>query len=291
MCKFCNQVMMQARENADFYERAKMGYDEDDSYYDNREHHVDTNNTYSSSSSSSQLSYNYTGRSYTSSNITSNETTTSAAAMETVACKVITSSKEESIVSTAVAEPAVKPLVSLATSTSATGNKKEYIKLVKKWAKSALKSLSSTITFVMDDVVLSVSEVVCGEPGCPPLEVQILVFLDDKSPPTQIRVLKALADTREEDVSSAFNEQFGKDGEDKSKGPIHSSNNSSSSTTVNITPSTSVSSTITAQQTSYAPAYTPSVSSTTVVDESSWRFRKVQRDFDDVDRELSRSIW
>ena len=95
----------------------------------------------------------------------------------------------------------------------------ELARKIKAWAIVALKDT----TLVKDpSAVVSVTEVICGEPGCPPLEVSIVAF--QKPEPLQIRILKSLKETEEKDVFEAIKEKqtevLSSDGEVNKK-PIH----------------------------------------------------------------------
>lgn len=53
------------------------------------------------------------------------------------------------------------------------------------------------------DPVISVTELACAEPGCPPRETVILVMWPD-TPAWKVRVHKAMVDVQEEDVAEAI---------------------------------------------------------------------------------------
>ena len=54
-----------------------------------------------------------------------------------------------------------------------------------------------------DDAVISVTELACAEPNCPPRETVILVMWADKSA-WKLRVHKAMADVNQGDVAHAL---------------------------------------------------------------------------------------
>jgi hypothetical protein len=54
-----------------------------------------------------------------------------------------------------------------------------------------------------DDVVVSVSELACRDPGCPDLET-VVALLRTGEPPRVLRIHKALSDVRSHDVVEAF---------------------------------------------------------------------------------------
>lgn len=65
---------------------------------------------------------------------------------------------------------------------------------IKSWARQLLK--------VPDDAVVSVSELACHVPGCPPKETVILVMQGTET--VQASIHKPMMDVREEDVAHAF---------------------------------------------------------------------------------------
>lgn len=65
---------------------------------------------------------------------------------------------------------------------------------IKSWARQLLK--------VPDDAVVSVSELACHVPGCPPKETVILVMQGKET--VQASIHKPMMDVREEDVAHAF---------------------------------------------------------------------------------------
>ncbi|OJF89772.1 hypothetical protein [Pararhizobium antarcticum] len=66
----------------------------------------------------------------------------------------------------------------------------------------ALKSLTRGILALADDVVVSVSELACHVPGCPPRETVILVMQGVET--LQISIHKPMADVTEDDLLEAF---------------------------------------------------------------------------------------
>jgi hypothetical protein len=65
---------------------------------------------------------------------------------------------------------------------------------IKFWVRKLLK--------VPDDAVVSVSELACHVPGCPPKETVILVMQDAET--AQASVHKAMTDVTEDDIAHAF---------------------------------------------------------------------------------------
>jgi hypothetical protein len=53
-----------------------------------------------------------------------------------------------------------------------------------------------------DDAVVMVSELRCGEPGCPPLET-VIAILQAGAPPRQARIHAALADVGDAELHAA----------------------------------------------------------------------------------------
>ena len=65
---------------------------------------------------------------------------------------------------------------------------------IKSWTKAAL--------LLDDDAVISVSELACSQPGCPPRQIVVLIF-SDTAPARKFTVHKALLDTTEADIIDA----------------------------------------------------------------------------------------
>lgn len=55
------------------------------------------------------------------------------------------------------------------------------------------------------DPVISVNELACAEPGCPPRETSILVMWSGQ-PAWKLRVHQAMTDVREEDIVAALSD-------------------------------------------------------------------------------------
>ncbi|MDX3928954.1 MAG: hypothetical protein QHC90_24520 [Shinella sp.] len=67
-------------------------------------------------------------------------------------------------------------------------------RLIKQWTRELLA--------LPDDAVVSVNELACHLPGCPPRETVVLVMQDGKT--TQMSIHKAMQDLTKGDVSSGF---------------------------------------------------------------------------------------
>jgi hypothetical protein len=65
---------------------------------------------------------------------------------------------------------------------------------IKQWARQALA--------IPDDAVVSVNEISCALPDCPPKETVILVMSNGDT--IQVSIHKAMADVLEHDVADAF---------------------------------------------------------------------------------------
>lgn len=70
---------------------------------------------------------------------------------------------------------------------------------IKQWARQLLS--------IPDDAVVSVNEISCALPDCPPKETVILVMCDGST--IQASIHKAMADVTEQDVSEAFRAETG----------------------------------------------------------------------------------
>eukprot|EP01043_Picozoa_sp_COSAG02_P015378 COSAG02_NODE_655_length_18811_cov_23.089515_1_plen_499_part_10 len=68
---------------------------------------------------------------------------------------------------------------------------------IKAWASSALEGSAFG-----KDVTLMVAELECREPGCPPVETVVSVL--DKANPQKIKIIKAMSDVMEADVTEAM---------------------------------------------------------------------------------------
>lgn len=73
-------------------------------------------------------------------------------------------------------------------------NYSEALARIRGWTRSAIDD---------DDAVISVTELACADPGCPPRETVILVMLPGK-PALKLRVHKAMADVNQGDVAHAL---------------------------------------------------------------------------------------
>lgn len=65
---------------------------------------------------------------------------------------------------------------------------------IKQWARSALG--------IDDETVISINELACSEPGCPPRETVLLV-LEAAAPAMRLSIHKAILDIAEQDVIDA----------------------------------------------------------------------------------------
>lgn len=70
----------------------------------------------------------------------------------------------------------------------------------------AIKSWVRELLALSDDAVVSVSELACHVPGCPPKEIVILVMRGSET--VQAAVHKAMEDVTEDDVAHAFSAAF-----------------------------------------------------------------------------------
>ena len=69
-------------------------------------------------------------------------------------------------------------------------------------ATAAIKGWTREAFGFNDDVVVSVNELSCSEPGCPPRETVVLM-LPPGIPPTRLSIHKAVVDVCEQDVIDA----------------------------------------------------------------------------------------
>ncbi len=67
----------------------------------------------------------------------------------------------------------------------------EHVSKIKSWTRTALK--------LDEDTVVSVNELACYAPDCPPKQVVVLI-LREKLPPQKFSVHKALLETSEDDI-------------------------------------------------------------------------------------------
>lgn len=67
---------------------------------------------------------------------------------------------------------------------------------IKQWTREQLA--------LPDDVVVSVNELACHLPGCPPKETVVLVMCDGQT--TQTSIHKAIEHVTEEDIAAAFSD-------------------------------------------------------------------------------------
>lgn len=67
---------------------------------------------------------------------------------------------------------------------------------------SEIKTWTRTILALEEDAIVSVSELACSQPECPPKMVVVLVLCDPE-PPRKFTVHKALLDTKEDDIREA----------------------------------------------------------------------------------------
>ena len=66
----------------------------------------------------------------------------------------------------------------------------------------AIKSWMHTLLSLSEDAVVSVSELACHVPGCPPKETVILVMQGTET--VQVSIHKPMTDVTEDDVAHAF---------------------------------------------------------------------------------------
>lgn len=70
----------------------------------------------------------------------------------------------------------------------------EHVKAIKNWTRNALGC--------GDSVTISINQLACAEPGCPPQETVILA-LPPYAPPIKLSIHKALAEIAETDIQAA----------------------------------------------------------------------------------------
>jgi len=78
--------------------------------------------------------------------------------------------------------------------------RREQVERVVEWAEALVEAI-----LCVEDPVVSVSEVRCGQPGCPPWEVVLVVMEDKKT--TKIQIPKALMELKEEEIKQAIQEE------------------------------------------------------------------------------------
>ncbi|MCX8999408.1 hypothetical protein NOF55_20070 [Rhizobiaceae bacterium BDR2-2] len=66
----------------------------------------------------------------------------------------------------------------------------------------AIKQWTRVLLALPEDAVVSVNELACHLPGCPPKETVVLVMRDGET--TQVSIHKAMLDLAEDDIADAF---------------------------------------------------------------------------------------